>query len=154
MTKQARIVLYEGGNPVKQLKFNTVGTDVTDWFQFHKLIAGEYPWPEMASKAQNRFHIEDTLPKRSFIINHEYNGCSNDLGWMVITGKYCLWDRAPNTILYSKESVCTNWTNKTGIYKVKLVVIPDYRVRSSFGRVGMLRNKNSRKGTLCLSCYR
>lgn len=136
MTKQARIVLYEGGNLVKQLKFNTVGTDVTDWFQFNKLI--ENPWTDMKSKALNRFHIEDTGSQRSFIINSVYNGCPNDLGWMVITGTHCDWDRAPNTILYSKESVCTNWNNKS-IYKVKLVVIPDYRVRSSFGRVGMLR---------------
>lgn len=139
MTKQARIVLYEGGNLVKQLKFNTVGTDVTDWFQFDKLI--ENPWTDMKSKALNRFHIEDTGSQRSFIINSVYNGCPNDLGWMVITGTHCDWDRAPNTILYSKESVCTNWNNKTGIYKVKLVVIPDYRVRSSFGRVGMLRKQ-------------
>lgn len=139
MTKQARIVLYEGGNLVKQLKFNTVGTDVTDWFQFDKLI--ENPWTDMKSNALNRFHIEDTGSQRSFIINSVYGGCDNDLGWMVITGTHCDWDRAPNTILYSKESVCTNWNNKTGIYKVKLVVIPDYRVRSSFGRVGMLRKQ-------------
>lgn len=138
MTKQARIVLYEGGNLVKQLKFNTVGTDVTDWFQFNKLI--ENPWTDMKSNALNRFHIEDTGSQRSFIINSVYNGCPNDLGWMVITGTHCDWDRAPNTILYSKESVCTNWNNKS-IYKVKLVVIPDYRVRSSFGRVGMLRKQ-------------
>lgn len=138
MTKQARIVLYEGGNLVKQLKFNTVGTDVTDWFQFDKLI--ENPWTDMKSDALNRFHIEDTGSQRSFIINSVYNGCPNDLGWMVITGTHCDWDRAPNTILYSKESVCTNWNNKS-IYKVKLVVIPDYRVRSSFGRVGMLRKQ-------------
>lgn len=139
MTKQARIVLYEGGNLVKQLKFNTVGTDVTDWFQFDKLI--ENPWTDMKPDTLNRFHIEDTGSQRSFIINSVYGGCDNDLGWMVITGTHCDWDRAPNTILYSKESVCTNWNNKTGIYKVKLVVIPDYRVRSSFGRVGMLRKQ-------------
>lgn len=139
MTKQARIVLYEGGNLVKQLKFNTVGTDVTDWFQFNKLI--ENPWTDMKSKALNRFHIEDTGSQRSFIINSVYNGCPNDLGWMVITGTNCDWDQPRNTILYSNESVCTNWNNKTGIYKVKLVVIPDYRVRSSFGRVGMLRKQ-------------
>lgn len=139
MTKQARIVLYEGGNLVKQLKFNTVGTDVTDWFQFNKLI--ENPWTDMKSKARNRFHIEDTGSQRSFFINSVYGGCPNDLGWMVITGTNCDWDQPRNTILYSNESVCTNWNNKTGIYKVKLVVIPDYRVRSSFGRVGMLRKQ-------------
>ena len=140
LTKQARIVLYEGGNPGKQLKFNKMGADnVTDWFQFDKLIA-ENPWTDMASKARNRFHIEDTRSQRSFIINSVYNGCPNDLGWMAITGTHCPWDQPPNTILYSKESVRTNWNNH-GIYKVKLVVIPDYRVRSSFGRVGMLRKQ-------------
>lgn len=138
MTKQARIVLYEGGNLVKQLKFNTVGTDVTDWFQFDKLI--ENPWTDMKSNALNRFHIEDTGSQRSFFINRVYGGCPNDLGWMVITGTNCDWDKPRNTILYSNESVCTNWNNKS-IYKVKLVVIPDYRVRSSFGRVGMLRKQ-------------
>ena len=115
---QARVVLYKGGNPVKQLTFNASGTDNVNWFQFDKLT--ENPWPDMALEARNRFHIEDTGLQRSFIINSVYNDCPNDVGWMMITGTYCSWERPRNTILYSKGSVRNKWDNN-GI-KIKLVV--------------------------------
>ena len=78
----------------------------------------------MAFEARNRFHIEDTVLQRSFIINSVYADCPNDVGWMMITGTYCSWERPQNTILYSKESVLTDWDND-GI-KEKLVVILAY----------------------------
>ena len=110
-TDQARVVLYKGVNPVKQLIFNATGTDNLNWFQFDKLI--EKSWTDMATQPRNLFTIQDpdTGLQRSFIINSEYGDCPNTIGWMMITGTYCDWERPQNTILYSKGSERTNWIN-------------------------------------------
>ena len=110
LTDQARVVLYKGVHPVKQLKFNAVGTDNTNWFQFDKLT--ENPWTDMDSQPRNLFTIE-TNHRRSFIINSRYPGCPNDVGWMVITGDICSWEHhfGKNAILYSKLHGLANWNH-------------------------------------------
>ena len=110
-TDQARVVLYKGGNSVKQLKFNAERSDNVNWFQFDKLT--ENPWRDMATQPRNLFTIEAALT-RSFIINSEYgNHCQGDFGWMVITGTYlyCDWERhyGQNAVIYSKGTGRTNW---------------------------------------------
>ena len=107
---QARVVLYEGVDPVKQLKFNAVGTDNMNWFQFDKLT--ENPWTDLGDQPRNLFTIETDF-QRSFIINSRYGGCPNDEGWMVITGADCSWEQhfGQDAILYSKLDGLANWSH-------------------------------------------
>lgn len=110
-TDQARVMLYKGGNPVKQLKFNAKGSDNVNWFQFDKLT--ENAWSDMASQPRNLFTIEAGIT-RSFIINSEYGfHCNGDFGWMVITGTnlYCDWEQryGKNAVIYSIVAGRTHW---------------------------------------------
>ena len=113
ITDQARVVLYKGGNPVKQLKFDAKGSDNVNWFQFAKLT--ENAWSDMATQPRNLFTIKAGIT-RSFIISSEYgNHCVGDLGWMVITGTnlYCNWEQhfGQNTVIYSIVNGRTDWTS-------------------------------------------
>jgi hypothetical protein len=51
---------------------------------------------------------------RNWFINHAYNGCPADDGWLVITsGESCLWERnpgAPVRVLYAPGTTRQNWT--------------------------------------------
>ena len=107
---QARVVLYERVHPVKQLKFNAVGTDNVNWFQFSKLT--ESPWTDLGHQPRNLFTIETDF-HRSFIINSRYGGCPADAGWMVITGPGCPWEQhfAQNSVIYSKLDGLINWNH-------------------------------------------
>lgn len=108
VTDQARVVLYEGVHPVKELRFDAKGSDNVNWFQFDKLTKN--PWTDMDSQPRNLFTIE-TDHQRSFIINSAYPGCPNDVGWMVITGGTCPWEHhfGQGAIIYSKLDGLTNW---------------------------------------------
>lgn len=110
-TAQARVVLYEGEDPVKEMIFNTKESDNEHWFQFDKLTS-EIPWADMDYQPQNRFAIKERF-KRSFIINSEYGRCPKDIGWMVISGGGCPWERhfGRDSILYSKLTGRTNWND-------------------------------------------
>ena len=109
-TDQARVVLYKGLDPIKELTFDAKESDSTNWFQFGKLT--ENPWTDMGSQPRNLFTIE-TNHQRSFIINSRYDDCPNDVGWMVITGRTCTWEQhfGQNAVLYSKLDGLTNWNH-------------------------------------------
>jgi len=107
-TDQAKVVLYKGEDPVKELKFNAKNSDKEDWFAFDRLT--EKPWTDMDSQPINLFTIK-TRFQRSFFINSKYGGCPNDSGWMVIAGSPCPWEQhfGQDAILYSKLDGLTNW---------------------------------------------
>ena len=106
---QARVVLYKGTESVKELKFNVQGSDSNNWFQFERLT--ENPWSDMPTQPRNLFTIEEAPWKRSFFINSVYAGCPGDVGWMVITGFPCDWEKhfGEHSVLYSNLPVRTNW---------------------------------------------
>ena len=109
-TDQARVVLYNGGDPVKELKFNAKDSDNEHWFNYDRLT--ENPWTDMDSQPMNLFAIEADY-QRSFMINSEYGGCPNATGWMMITGAKCSWEQhfGKDAILYSKLDGRTNWND-------------------------------------------
>ena len=109
-TDQARVVLYKGEDPVKELKFNAKDSDNEHWFKYDRLT--ENPWTDMNSQPLNLFTIE-TQFERSFIINSQYGGCPNDSGWLVITGYPCDWEKhfGEHAVLYSNLSGRTNWNS-------------------------------------------
>lgn len=121
---EARVVLYEGVHPVKELRFDAKGSDNTHWFQFDKLT--EKPWNDMDTQPRIPFTIETNRPdQRSFIINSRYPGCPNDVGWMVITGAYCSWEHhfGQSVVLYSKLDGLTNWNHFESVGKADTMVI-------------------------------
>lgn len=82
-----------------------------DWFKFEKLT--EYPWNDMATAPRNLFTIEETPWKRSFFINSVYAGCGRDVGWIVITGFPCDWEKhfGQHSVIYSNVPHRTNWNH-------------------------------------------
>ncbi|KAJ7375837.1 Saccharopine dehydrogenase [Desmophyllum pertusum] len=109
---EARVVLYTGGNQVKELKFDAVGSDKLNWFTNEKLQAGSSWFADIQAGPRNYFSIQgDGGINRDFFINKNYGGCEADAGWLVITGTVCEWEKRhpSNTILYSKQDVSANW---------------------------------------------
>ena len=113
-SEQARVVLYKRENAVIELKFDAQGSDKVNWFQKENLT--EIPWDDVETENQNFFSIEETRHGRSFLINRGYGTCTADIGWMIITGNVCAWEKRflsdlPNghVVLYSTEAGYTNW---------------------------------------------
>lgn len=115
---EARVVLYKGGNSVKELIFNAKGKNYVNWFYINQLK--NTPWSDIRRGPFNLFVI-DPWPKpgfdRSFIINSVYKGCPGDDGWMVITGRGCGWEQSKplSAILYSKVDGHTNWNKHENV---------------------------------------
>lgn len=113
---EAKVVLYKGGNSVKELIFNAKGKNNVNWFYINQLK--NTPWSDIRTEPCNLFAID---PKpgygRSFIINSVYKGCPGDDGWMVITGRGCGWEQSKphNAILYSKVDGHTNWNKDENV---------------------------------------
>ena len=110
-TDQAKVVLYKGEVPVKEMKFNAKDSDNEHWFAFDRM-KGKLPWTDMDSQPMNIFAMKSDYD-RSYHINSEYGGCPYDIGWMVICGGGCPWEQhfGQDAILYSKLDVRTNWNH-------------------------------------------
>ncbi|XP_078352105.1 uncharacterized protein LOC144636779 isoform X2 [Oculina patagonica] len=123
---EARVVLYKGVNAVKDLKFIAKRSDKLNWFQFNKLDQNNLPWNDLATAPRNIFQI-DGSPQRSFYISSVHAGCPNDLGWMVITGPVCDWEKhylpRKNVVLYSKQPGRTNWNQYSNVGVADTLVV-------------------------------
>lgn len=80
-----------------------------NWFKFEKLI--EYFWIDMVIVLCNFFIIEEIVWKCSFFINSVYVGCGGDVGWMLIIGFFCEWEKyfGEYSVIYSNVFGCINW---------------------------------------------
>ena len=118
MIFKARVVLYKGGNLLKELRFDAKGSDKLNWFSFERLT--QSPWCDLTGahpQPRNYFSIRGVQKHgRHFFINREYGGCVGDAGWLVIAGPGCPWEKGRNgAVLYSKGRGYTNW-NSQGEY--------------------------------------
>ncbi|KAJ7321479.1 Saccharopine dehydrogenase [Desmophyllum pertusum] len=92
---KARVVLYTGGNQVKELKFDAVGSDKLNWFTSEKLRGDSSWFADIQFGPRNYFSIQGHGgANRDFFINKKYAGCEEDFGWLVITGTACDWEKA------------------------------------------------------------
>jgi len=92
------------------MMFDATGSDKFSWFSRDKLTY-TLPWADIKGSS-NFFSIKgDTRNSRRFFINKAYGGCPGDVGWMVIGGPNCDWEKnfGNNAILYSKLSTATKW---------------------------------------------
>ena len=112
---QARVGLYKKGKLLKELIFDAQGSDNKNWFSASKLTHSPYSDTTKKSSDYNFFSIEgDKQLNRYFIINRSYGQCGKDVGWMVIGGHSCEWEKrdGKHPILYSTQDTSTNWNNK------------------------------------------
>ncbi|XP_068741488.1 uncharacterized protein [Montipora capricornis] len=107
--KQVRVALYKDGQEVQSLKFNAVNDNV-EWFTKENLNFST--WDDLKSNSSLKyFELQPIIEKaqdtrRSFEISEKYDGCKNDVGWLMISTDTnpCAFERKnPLSILYSKE---------------------------------------------------
>ena len=110
---EVRVVLYKNGSEVLSMSFNAVGTNNLDWFSQAKLLSS--PWTDLKTASTLRhFHITGSF-ERYFEITHNYGGCPNDVGWLVVGNGACFWERHgssnSSSIRFSKLRTETNWNS-------------------------------------------
>ena len=113
LSRQAKVILYEGAVAKKELVFDASGTDKLNWYSEAKLSTSS--WSDLKTETKNFFSIQGGCGGaycRSFFINRNYGGCGVDAGWVVTATVWCSWENSPsrlNKVLYSKLSTYTNW---------------------------------------------
>ncbi|CAH3035579.1 unnamed protein product, partial [Pocillopora meandrina] len=110
--QEVRVVLYTNGAEVMSMRFNARGTTNVDWFTQNNLL--QSPWTDLKSATNiYPFLINGHSVSRNFEITAKYDGCANDVGWFMIGGPYCAWERfhPVPAILYSKKTHNITWNN-------------------------------------------
>ena len=114
--KQAKVVVYKGQTPEKELLFDATGSDKLNWFSFDKLVTSS--WTDISTEPRNYFSIQggcDGPNCRAFFINRNYNGCSIDAGWLVFAdAPWCQWENTAarrHHVLYSKRPTYSTWSS-------------------------------------------
>ena len=108
-------MLYKNGAEVMSMKFNARGTTNVDWFTQNNLL--QSPWTDLKNATTLKpFRINGHYGTRNFEITAKYAGCPNDVGWFIIGGSYCAWERfhPVPAILYSKKTHKITWNNSQG----------------------------------------
>ena len=108
-------MLYTKGAEVISMKFNARGTTNVDWFTQNNLL--QSPWTDLKSATTLKpFRINGHHGARNFEITAKYAGCPNDVGWFIIGGSYCAWEKfhPVPAILYSKKTHNIKWNNAQG----------------------------------------
>ena len=112
------VVLYNGGQEVIRLVFDSINSTKTDWFTKDSLTSS--PYSDIISSTHNFFSISgdeqfqaESNIDRNFFINKNYGGCPSDSGWLVvISGKddFCEWAQGEFiSIKYARRTTVTNW---------------------------------------------
>nr|KAG5702787.1 hypothetical protein BaRGS_001869 [Batillaria attramentaria] len=109
-----RLVLYENGTEKEHLAFSGTGSDYMSWFSQERLV--ESSWTDLKSTTGlNYFSIAGHPSEgRRFFINHAYNSCPNDVGWLVVKDKQsetCDWGHVLHVpaILYAPSNHEVTW---------------------------------------------
>ena len=108
-------MLYTNGAEVMSMKFNARGTANVDWFTQNNLL--QSPWTDLKNATTLKpFRINGHHGARNFEITTKYAGCSNDVGWFMIGGCYCDWEKfhPVPAILYSKKTHKITWNDAQG----------------------------------------
>ena len=95
------------------MSFNAVGTNRLNWFSQAKLLSS--PWTDLKTASQLQHFDITGSHKRYFEITHNYSGCDNDQGWLVVGNGECPWERHgssnSSSIRFSKLRRETNWNH-------------------------------------------
>ncbi|PVD35965.1 hypothetical protein C0Q70_02934 [Pomacea canaliculata] len=78
-----KLVVYKEGQAKQYVVFNGTGSTYSNWMSPTRLV--ESSWVDLKSSKTNFFSTTgDVGLKRRFYMNHVYNGCSGDSGWLVV----------------------------------------------------------------------
>ncbi|XP_046847106.1 uncharacterized protein LOC124440721 [Xenia sp. Carnegie-2017] len=95
VSSEVRFVLYKNGLEQLVLKFKCPNCSYIDWFTQLNLV--ESPWHDITSSTFNYFTIEGRCFRdrcRDFHINHNYDYCPKDDGWLSIGNTIeCPWEK-------------------------------------------------------------
>ncbi|RUS88869.1 hypothetical protein EGW08_003308, partial [Elysia chlorotica] len=110
--QEVLLAIVDDGAIVKVIKFSGSRTNFLSWFGPHFLLYS--PWHDLWKESRNVFSIigHDHL-RRRFFINHQYGGCENDAGWLVVVeGNVCPWEKGlPLPVIkYAAGLSKENWT--------------------------------------------
>ena len=103
---KVRFVLYKNGTEQLVLNFNSQHSNYINWFANINLV--QSPWHDITSSTFNYFTIVGPCSEkrcRDFHINHHYNVCSVDDGWLSIGNTIvCDWEKrfSGTSFIYSK----------------------------------------------------
>ncbi|RUS83519.1 hypothetical protein EGW08_008698 [Elysia chlorotica] len=123
--------VVERGQIVKTAIFKGDNTDYMSWFSESHYINSS--WADLSTETHQFFGIagHDAV-KRHFFINHNYNGCPHDAGWLAvvdtITNVPCDWekDEAFPIIKYAAGEKYENWNTGNFRNADALVVFVKY----------------------------
>ncbi|RUS68391.1 hypothetical protein EGW08_023847 [Elysia chlorotica] len=107
--------VVDGGKLVKTAVFKGDHTSYMNWFSESHYINSS--WPDLKGQHTHTYSIKgDEGHGRRFFINHNYNGCSNDAGWLVVvdslTAGSCAWEKDESfpVIKYAAAENFENWS--------------------------------------------
>ncbi|RUS83518.1 hypothetical protein EGW08_008697 [Elysia chlorotica] len=122
--------VLDGGKLAKTAVFKGDHTSYMNWFSESHYINS--CWADLKGQHPNYFAIQghDTANRR-FFISHNYNGCQNDAGWVVVVdhlNKQCDWekDEAFPIIKYAAGEKYENWNTGNFLNADALVVFVKY----------------------------
>lgn len=109
---EARVEVVKGGIAKQYIKYSITGTDKTTWYSKTNFV--DSSWTDLKTESQNYWSVQGDGASgyRDFFINRNYGGCSNDAGWIIVSGgsTACSWETV-NTVKYSTLPTYQNWTS-------------------------------------------
>ncbi|XP_071164274.1 uncharacterized protein [Mytilus edulis] len=112
-----RLSAYKNNQEQGFVVFDAMGKGKNDWLDCGNIL--DSSWTDITSKTKNFCAFEPNSGntyKRQVFINEYYNGCSNDVGWIILkdydaTQGCSSWDVTTDTpyCYYSGDSTNINW---------------------------------------------
>jgi hypothetical protein len=110
--QEVAVVLYNGGQEMIRLLFNARHSSKSSWFSKYRLNSS--PFSDITTRSHNFFSIHGNNRNRNFFINHAYEQCEGDSGWLaVISGKdeTCSWSKGYFIrIRYAHRNTMVDWS--------------------------------------------
>ncbi|XP_071084036.1 uncharacterized protein [Haliotis cracherodii] len=112
---QVLLGLYKDGEMIVDVTFECTGCNVFSWFDLLHVTAS--PWTDLlAPETPHNYFSVQGGGSRHFIMNENYAGCENDLGWLVVIdqpgGEGCQWEANATSFPYfltAAGETSTNW---------------------------------------------
>lgn len=119
---RVRFVLYSDGKPVKKIEWivNAGDPQAHSWMTLSNLVKSDWAGIKIGMTS-NYFSVAgDYNGQRNFFIQHNYDGCNVDSGWLVVQGKtrneMCPWEQNQDQpfIMYSAGDENQTWEQANG----------------------------------------
>ncbi|XP_025099788.1 uncharacterized protein LOC112567338 isoform X2 [Pomacea canaliculata] len=139
---QVKLVVYDRGVEKAHVTFRGTGSTNMSWFSLDRVV--ESSWDDLTPAASVNYfsidgHATSTMLRR-FFINHEYNTCAGDSGWLVVVDREtddCSWGTKGHfpSILYDPQRRVV--TDESLIEADVMAVFVKFRQIADLGEVCM-----------------